>query len=179
LIENIEIKELKIEDVKDDFLINFNRYQEVKDYYIKNNENWIIVNNTENQFTITWSKEYTAHRIKNIVKFINEKGFVLGAYENKKLIGFSCLLNEAFGTKKQYIELKYLYISFEYRNRGIGKKLFSLCIEKARKMGIMKIYISAGRSIETQNFYLNIDCKDAMEIKEDFNEDERQMEYEI
>jgi GNAT superfamily N-acetyltransferase len=136
-MENIVIKELKIEDIKNDFLINFNRYQEVKDYYIKNNGNWIIVNN-ENKFTITWDNKYKEHKTENIIKIIRENGFAIGAYENKQLIGFACLLNEMFGTKKQYIELKYIYISYGHRNKGIGKKLFLLCVEKAKKIGIKK-----------------------------------------
>jgi N-acetylglutamate synthase-like GNAT family acetyltransferase len=179
-MENIEIKELKIEDIKDDFLIDFNRYQEVKDYYIKVNENWIIKNN-ENKFTIAWDEKYKEHKTKNIIKIIMEKGFVIGAYDNKKLIGFACLLNEVFGRKEEYIELKYIYISYGYRNKGIGRKLFLLCVEKAKKIGINKIYIRAGKSLETQNFYLKCGCKDAIEVKEEYknNEDERQMEYKI
>jgi len=179
-MENIEIKELKIEDIKNDFLIDFNRYQEVKDYYIKYNENWIIVNN-ENKYTITWDKKYKEHKTENIIKIIRENGFTIGAYENKQLIGFACLLNEVFGTEKQYIELKYIYISYGYRNKGIGKKLFLLCVEKAKEIGIKKIYIRAGKSLETQKFYLNNGCKDAIEVKEEYknNEDERQMEYEL
>ena len=54
-----------------------------------------------------------------------------------------------------------------------------ICIEKAKKIGIKKIYVSAGKSLETQKFYLNNGFKDAMEVKEKHNEDERQMEYEL
>jgi N-acetylglutamate synthase-like GNAT family acetyltransferase len=91
-------------------------------------------------------------------------------------------LNNKFGTKKQYIQLENLHVSFNYRHRGIGKKLFELCIEKTKKIGIGKIYISANTSEETQKFYLSIGCKDAMEINRKLAEEEpydRQMEYEI
>jgi len=174
----VVIKELKTEEINNEFLNDFNRYQEVNESYIKKNEKWIIEKKMEKTI-INWDNEYKKRRVKNIIKFINEKGFAIGGFENKQLIGFACLLNEKFGTKKQYIELKYLYISYEYRNKGIGKKLLDLCIEKAKEFGANKVYISAGTSIETQKFYIKYGFKDAMELKEEYNEDDRQMEYEI
>ncbi len=53
-------------------------------------------------------------------------------------------------------------MSFGYRNKGIGKKLFKRCIERTKKIRIKKIYISANPE-ESQIFYLSIGCKDAME----------------
>jgi len=177
-MKNIEIKELKIEDINDDFLIDFNRYLEIIDYYIKDNEEWIIVYN-ENKSTITWDKKYKEHKTENIIKIINDNGFVIGAYENNNLIGFACLVSKVFGTKKQYIELKYLFISKGYRDKGIGRKLFLLCVNKAKEMGVKKIYLRAGKSLETQKIYLTNNCKDIAELKEEYlnNDDKRQIEY--
>jgi N-acetylglutamate synthase-like GNAT family acetyltransferase len=73
-----------------------------------------------------------------------------------------------------------MQVSYEYRHKGIGKKLFELCIKKAKEMGIKKIYISANSSEETQNFYLSAGCVDAEEIKKELFEKEpydRHMEY--
>ena len=64
--------------------------------------------------------------------------------------------------------------------KALEKKLFELCVEKAKEIKTEKIYISANKSVESQKFYLGLGCKDAMELKEGYNnEDERQMEYEI
>jgi len=178
-MSNIEIKELKIKDINDDFLIDFNRYLEIVDCYIKDNEEWIIVYN-ENKSTITWDKKYKEHKIENIINIIKNNGFVIGAYENNKLIGFACLLNEVFGTKKQYLELKYLFISKGYREKGIGRKLFLLCVEKAKEMGVKKLYIRAGKSLDTKKYFLTNRYKDTVELKEEYiyNVEGRKIEYE-
>ena len=179
-MEKILFKELNIDDVKMDFLNDFDRYQEISEYYARENGNWIIKKH-EIVKVINWDKEYKDRRSTNLSNMLIKGGYAFGVYENGKLVGFATILNEKFGTKKQYVELKYFYISFNYRNKGIGKKLFGLCIEKAKDIGIEKIYISANSSVESQNFYLSMGCKDAMEMKEGYrnNEDERQMEYTI
>ena len=73
-----------------------------------------------------------------------------------------------------------MHVSLEYRFKGIGKKLFKLCVNKAKQVNMEKIYISANDSEETQKFYLGLGCVDAMEINEKLAELEpcdRQMEY--
>jgi len=91
-------------------------------------------------------------------------------------------LNSKFGSEGQYVQLKYLHISLNYRHKGIGKELFKLCIEKAKNMGIAKVYISANDSVDTINFYMNLGCEDAKEINKEFAEEEpydRPLEYKI
>jgi ribosomal protein S18 acetylase RimI-like enzyme len=119
-------------------------------------------------------------KVLNNTEDIDIRYSVFGAYDNKKMIGFSVFLNNKFGSKNNYIRLKFLHISFEYRHKGIGKTLFELCVEKAKNKGIEKIYISAANSEASQIFYLGIGCKDAMEINKIAAENEpydRQMEY--
>ena len=177
-MEKFLFKELNIDDVKINFLNDFNRYQKITEYYTKENGNWIIKKH-EIVKVINWDKEYKDRRTTNLSNILMIGGYAFGAYEKGKLVGFASILNEKFGTKKQYVELKYFYVSFNYRNRGIGKKLFVLCVEKAREIGIEKMYISANSSVESQKFYLHMGCKDAMEMQEGYKntEDERQMEY--
>jgi ribosomal protein S18 acetylase RimI-like enzyme len=158
-------------------LDNFNRYEEVEKFYVKENGNWIIKNIRD---VINWDKNKKNDIIKIFSETINEGGYVFGAYDNKKMIGFSVLFNSTFGSKKNYIRLKFLHVSFEYRHQGIGKILFELCLEKTKNRGIEKIYISAANSEAAQIFYLGIGCKDAMEINKIASENEpfdRQMEY--
>jgi N-acetylglutamate synthase-like GNAT family acetyltransferase len=178
-MENIELKELKKDDINKNILENFNRYQEVKRCYRKENGRWIIKNI---EYIENWEKNKIEDKVKYFSKTINNGGYVFGAYENNKLIGFAVLLDGIFGSRKQYIQLDNLHVSYGYRHRGIGKKLFSLCIEKAQEIGIERIYISANTSEETQKFYLRIGCKDTEEINEKQVEKEpydRQMEYKI
>ena len=179
-MENIIFKELKAEDIKNDLLDNFNRYQEIKRCYRYENGNWII---KDNVYVEDWDKNRKDHKtvkFKNILN--NNSGYIFGAFDNNALIGYAVLFNKIFGSIGQYIQLFSLQISFGYRNKVIGKKLFRLCTEKAKNIGLNKIYISANSSEETIKFYLGIGCKDAMEINKEQAEEEpfdRQMEYEI
>ena len=177
-MKNIKILELSSSDINEHLLDYFNRYQEVKKYWIKKNENWILI---EKEYIEDWDKNKKDKRVKYFFDILTQNlGFVFGAYENNKLIGFSVLLNKKFGTNEQYIQLKYLHVSYGYRHNGIGKKLFELCVKKAKKIRSEKIYISTNDSEETQRFYFAIGCKDAMEINKELLEEEpydRQMEY--
>ncbi len=73
-----------------------------------------------------------------------------------------------------------IHVSYEYRNKGVGKKLFTLCAKKAKSMGAKKLYISNHSSEESQFFYKNIGCIDAVEINQKLAKYEpydRQMEF--
>jgi GNAT superfamily N-acetyltransferase len=178
MLENIEIKELSFNDINNDLLDNFNRYQKVDKYWHNENGNWSLINEG---YIVDWDKNQKNDVIKLFSNIITEgEGYVFGVYENTNLIGFPVLLNKEFGTNNQYVQLKYLYISFGYRHKGIGKILFKLCVNKAKEIGAEKIYISATSSEDSQKFYLGIGCKDAIEINKEFAEAEpydRQMEY--
>ena len=50
------------------------------------------------------------------------------------------------------------------RGRGIGKKLFEVCCEKAKLLGAEKLYIAAHPSVETQRLYKHMGCTLASEI---------------
>jgi len=178
-MDNIAFKELNISDINNSILEHYNRYQEVKRCYRKEEGNWIIKNI---EFIENWDKNKKDKVIKNMSETINNGGSVFGAFDNNKLIGFAVLNNKMFGNRKQYIQLDNMQVSFGYRHKGIGKKLFEMCIKKAMDIGIEKMYISANSSEETQKFYLSVGCADAEEIdrilfeKEPFD---RHMEYKI
>ena len=179
-MESIQYKELDKSDIKQNLLEDFDRYQEIKQYYKKENGNWIL---KDHVFFGNWNKE-RYEEVNDIMKntIINKSGSVFGAFDGKKLIGFAVLGHKTFGTKNQYIELKFIHVSNGYRHKGIGKELFKYCIEKAKEIKIKKIYISTNTAEESQRFYINIGCKDAIEINKNLVEKEpydRQMEYEV
>ena len=179
-MENIEFKEIEIGDVNRDLLDKFNRYQEVKRCYRNENKKWIIKNI---EYIENWDKNKLENKIINFSNIItSNSGYIFGAYEDEKLIGFAVLMNKRFGKRNQYIQLENLHVSFGYRHKGIGKRLFGLCVGKTKEIGIEKLYISANTSEETQRFYLSIGCEDAMEINKRLAEEEpydRQMEYKV
>jgi N-acetylglutamate synthase-like GNAT family acetyltransferase len=177
-LENIEFKELSSKDINDNLLDHFYRYQKIKKHWIKNCENWTLI---DEEYIEDWDKNRKSKKINYFSNILYEsEGHIFGAYENKKLIGFSLLLKKIFGVSDQYIQLKNLHVSLDYRHKGIGKKLFELCIIKAKEIGAEKMYISANDSEETIKFYFSIGCKDATEINKEIAEEEpydRQLEY--
>ena len=178
-MENIEFNELGIININNNVLDFYNRYQEIKKCYRKEEGNWVLKNI---EFIENWDKDKKEIIIKDFLKTINDGGSVFGAYDNNKLIGFAVLYNKIFGSKKQYIQLDKIHVSYGYRHKGIGKKLFEMCIKKSKSIGIEKMYISANSSEETQKFYLAIGCKDTEEIDKELYEKEpfdRHMEYKV
>jgi ribosomal protein S18 acetylase RimI-like enzyme len=185
-------KELSIDDLKDDLLDHFNRYQKINNYWKKNNDGvWVLINrndsinglrNADNIYDDDWDENEK-------VKIINIKlrdsivngGFVIGVYLNNKLIAFANLLAGLLGENNEYIKLTMLHVSYEYRNMGIGKKLFGICVDKAKTTGTKKLYISAHFSEETQSFYKKMGCVDTIYVFNDISEyhpgDDRQLEF--
>ena len=178
MLDTLEFKELALADINDNLLDEFNRYQKVTRLWVKTDEGWTL---TDGDYTVDWDKEKKDSLIDFFADLIKEgRGHIFGAYFNKNIAGFAVLMNENFGTRGQYIQLKFLHVSLDYRHKGIGKKLFELCVKKAREMGSEKIYISANDSEATQQFYLGLGCKDAEEINQKMADEEpydRQMEY--
>jgi N-acetylglutamate synthase-like GNAT family acetyltransferase len=178
-MKTIEYKELKFTDVNKNMLDYYNRYQEVKKCYRNENGKWIV---KKIKYIENWDRKEIENIITEFMETLKNNGCILGAYENNKLIGFATLINKRFGSNSQYVQLGHMYVSSGHRNKGIGKELFKLCINKAEKMGAEKIYISANTSEETQKFYLGIGCIDAEEINKELAEKEpydRQMEYKL
>ncbi|MCD4712627.1 MAG: GNAT family N-acetyltransferase, partial [Clostridiales bacterium] len=105
---------------------------------------------------------------------------VFGAFEENRLVGFASVENEYFGSKNEYLQLSSIHITNGSRGSGIGKKLFQLACESAKKSGAKKLYISAHSSKESKAFYDALGCVEAVEYNEKLVEMEPydcQMEY--
>lgn len=92
--------------------------------------------------------------------------FAIGAFEQDKLVGFSSVNPDFFGQRVKYLLLDQIFISNHCRNKGIGKKLFSLSAEYALSRGAEKLYICAGSAEETIAFYWALGCVEAVERNE-------------
>jgi len=173
------IRELTHDDLFTDLLQHFNRYQEVRHCWRNENDKWVLKNI---QFTEQWDetlkKEIVAIDFTNC---LNSGGVVWGVFnKSNELIAFASLLSNFFGSECQYLQLMQIHTSFEHRNKGIGKDLFKVIVEKARCLGAMKLYISTHSSEESQMFYKSIGCVDAQEINKKlaaYEPYDRQMEF--
>ncbi len=111
---------------------------------------------------------------------IVQNGFGFMAVHNNKIIGFAAADKTPIGEKGEYIEMNLLHVSLPYRNKGIGKQLFSLIKAEAKKQGAEKLYISAADAMESQLFYQSQGCVYARWIYRQRRQEEEfdiQMEY--
>ena len=103
-------------------------------------------------FNEQWSDSDYRYLTECLIHTIQTGGVVFGAFVEERLKGFASVEHEFFGQEKQYLELTSIHTSYDCRNRGIGRQLFTRCVEAARKMGAKKLYISAHSCEETQHF---------------------------
>jgi N-acetylglutamate synthase-like GNAT family acetyltransferase len=162
-MEIISYRELTINEIKLSLFSEFDRYQEVKKCWRKENNEWIL---KDIPFTEQWDSEQYEFLVKCLKNTIETGGTVYGAFKDKILVGFASLENQFFGSKKEYLQLSSIHISNGNRGKGIGKKLFNLICEKAKEKGGKKLYISAHSSQETQAFYKAMGCVEAIEYNE-------------
>ena len=174
----MQIKELFFEDMNDNMLKNFNRYQEITKCWRKENDSWVL----KDVFYIDdWDNDEKIERVNSMRSHMqNNNSRFFAAFINKELIGFSYLHTDLFGKHKEYMNMNKFHTSKDYRNQGIGKALFEVTCTAAKSMGATKLYISAHSALEPMAFYRNMGCVDAVEINKEMADDEPfdcQLEY--
>jgi ribosomal protein S18 acetylase RimI-like enzyme len=176
---NINYKFLNPMDLCSDLLKSFDRYQVTNQVYYKDTEKEQYRLKYD-QFVEQWDAEKKKQVIADLYRSITLNGFVAAAFLEVEMIGFANVEGETFGTLHSYRELTYIHVSNNFRNQGIGRKLFQLCCEKAKSKGTDKLYIAAHPSVETQHFYRSVGCVYAKEINQNILEREPldiQLEY--
>ena len=88
----------------------------------------------------------------------DQGGIFFGAFEQGRLIGAAVLENEFIGQPRDQLQLSFLHVSRDDRGKGVGRRLFKLAEERAKKIGARRLYISATPSEHTVNFYLRLGC---------------------
>ena len=110
--------------------------------------------------------------VTGLANCIDQGGVAIGAFSDNDIIGFASIQNGLFGINGDYLQLEMLHVSYEYRNKGIGKSLFHIICAEAKTFGARKLYISAHPSAETQAFYKAIGCIEAVEINKKLFDEE-------
>ena len=179
-VNKIEYRRLSQEDLQPGLLDNFDRHQEIKRVWRDVDG---ILTLIDNPFYEEWNDEQKNELVtRYFPETLSGGGTVFAAFYKENLIAFATLSLPLFGSEGQYVQLSSLHVSFECREMGIGRKMFQLCVEEARKTGAKKLYISSHSSEETQAFYKAMGCVPAVE------KDERlvglepfdiQLEYEV
>ena len=80
--------------------MKFNRYQDVKKCWRKENGEWLL---KDIAFTEQWSLDEYRELTKYLQNTIKTGGTVFGAFNKDVLVGFASLENEFFGSKHTHI----------------------------------------------------------------------------
>ena len=160
-------------------LDDFVRHQTVTECWRKSGSDWKLVTNVYEE---NWLPDQCREIAEDVAHHINLDQTGFGAFDGERIIGFATVSRRIFGAASRYVQLVCFQISEEYRRQGIGRKLFSLACEEARRLGADKLYISAHSSKESQAAYRALGCMPAEEINEGLAAAEPfdvQMEYRL
>ena len=160
-------------------LDDFVRHQTVTECWRKIDNDWKLV---PNAYEESWSQVGCRETAEDMARHINLDQTGFGAFDGERIIGFATVSHRIFGLTARYVQLVCFQISEEYRRQGIGRKLFSMACEEARRLGADKLYISAHSSKESQAAYRALGCTPAEEVNEGLAAAEPfdvQMEYRL
>lgn len=112
--------------------------QLVKEYY--DIEGWL-----ESELTIY---------VQRLESLFDRDGIIIGAYEEDTLVGLVSL--ESYLIDGKTMKLDMLYVSHDYRGKGLGRRLIDIISQEATELGAKELYISATPVRNTVDFYLRL-----------------------
>lgn len=172
----ITVKSLSFSDISDNFLTDFSHKQQITAKWEKSNNKWVTV---ETDVLREWDTE----KRKWIPSYLREQtergGFVLGAFNDDELVGFSSVDGILLGERSKYANLTMLFVDDRFKRKGIGTLLFHCIKSCAADLNAEKLFISAIPSVDTIAFYFSMGCSDADEIIPQFidNDEDRCLEF--
>lgn len=90
----------------------------------------------------------------------NDTAILIGAYDGDSLVGIAGLdTSRTYGPSGNMYNFGPMWVSREYRGGGIGRKLFSLMVEKASTLPVDGLYVSATPVPGTVGFYMSMGCR--------------------
>lgn len=138
----------------------FIRRQVVTKCWRREKGEWVI---RDDPFIDDWTEADFQTLISCLKNTAATGGVVYGAFADDTLKGFASVESDFLGSGGQYLDLSSIHVSEDARGAGIGKALFLMAKEWARKKGAKKLYISAHSAVESQAFYKNMGCVEALE----------------
>lgn len=159
----IKIELLSENNFNENSLDNYVRTQNVKKVYRRQGEEYVLV---DMPYVEDWSPE----KKRSVAKDFSSKEYIsYVALDDGKVVGFIGLKKQLFG---DYMILDMMHTSAEYRGKGLGRKLFELGKDAARKAGAKALYISACSSEETIAFYKAMGAVVTKDTIKEIEEDE-------
>ena len=119
------------------------RKEEVKVLQDLNDELFQDNSKYDPDLKIDWAKSEEGK--KYFTKILNNpKAICLIAKDNKKSIGYIAASPKKMSWRlSKYLEIENMFVSPNYRCRGIGSKLISECLTIAKKKGYQKAYVAS------------------------------------
>lgn len=167
---------LTADDIRDDSFASFVRRQPVKEAWRMVDGQWKLVPVV---YVDDWAPDTRIKRAQYVRSVLAAGGWLAAAMHEGRIIGMA-LLGRRLGSRMQYIDLDSFHVSAPWRSRGVGRALFRLACEEARRRGAEKLYISAHSARETIAVYFALGCTHAAEIDAQHAADEpcdMQLEY--
>lgn len=132
--------------------------REVTEYfYILKNKELVLI---EEHFEVpNWSENVKKEFIERITTLFERGGLVYGAFEDDKLVGMSTLDTRFLGENDELLNLNGLWVSRDYRKKGVGRNLVQLITTEAKKRNAKGLYVSATNTKNTVDFYMGIGFK--------------------
>ncbi|MEH2289759.1 GNAT family N-acetyltransferase [Nostoc sp.] len=94
----------------------------------------------------SFGTSYSEEKIKTIEQFQdripeNNNNFILGCFEDKKLIGIVAFHQESRIKLRHKAYISSMYVQQEYRRKGIGKLLLNELIERAKAINEVELLL--------------------------------------
>ncbi|WP_432661788.1 GNAT family N-acetyltransferase [Wukongibacter baidiensis] len=113
-----------------------------------------------------WHPQELECLINRLYDLYDNGGSIYGSFDGQNIVGMVALDSERIGKNKDQLKLDILYISSKYRKKGIGRKLVECVKNRAKEIGVSKLYVSATPTQGTVDFYMGVGCELASEINE-------------
>lgn len=90
-------------------------------------------------------------------------GWLYALFDAERVVGAAVLEGRRIGRDRDQLQLKFPHVARLHRNKGLGRRLFELASDEARRRGAKSLYVSATPSERTIAFYLDRGCRLAPE----------------
>lgn len=101
-----------------------------------------------------WSPSEKQQRIAVLQEDYDKGATFVGAFDGSTLIGMSVLDHNPMRSGVERLNLAGLWVSHQFRGKGIGKTLSRLVEQEARARGAKTLYVSATHSENAVRFYM-------------------------
>jgi len=159
----MEIRAVKRKEIDD--IRNIDRSEIINQFYYYKNGKLVL---KKKYYNISgWDPKDIDININNLYDLYDRGGFFLGLFQEKRIVGVIALECKFIGTNNDQLQVVFLHIDKNYREKGYGKILMNQTKERAKALGARKLYISATPSKNTVDFYMHLGCELASEINAD------------